>query len=701
VAKHRKAGKGRLIFDAVIAFAARWVGILYSWAKKLVHAILWAFGAIVIALLLIFLGQWIFETPRDSAYRFLISDKPCEAKTALFETDNNEADAYANLGKNPQPNPLQCSLQLHTFPSADQSKPEISYYLSFVEFDEEGGPSQKGLDGNLLPASWSQMDVLKQHLLLQKKNYVLVFVHGWRHDASIGDSNVANTRLFAAYAKSFLNQRCKLDSSFCDVTVTAVYIGWRGARVDENKVGRFFRHVLGKNATDNLNTVLAFSTLYDRKPVSEAVAPAVISDLRLIDYAIHRQPDNTEKSGGEFNRMIVFGHSLGGNLLASALKDTMIAIVRRHQGGAYKVTPKINKEGKIEYEYTAVREPEIVRPPFGNLVVLLNPASEAYKWTEIQRAMREKIPFRSNEEISDADLTNGHIFFSNRQPPIYIAITAANSWPVGGIRLGDISPDSVGRDLKCNAERRVGYDWATDEVFSVFKWDFRPAADTLEKIATTVEDPACPEATRPPGWIWRKIYYRTARIIRNFPFMQTNAEYSRAIGHLNPLRPPFGHLLGESFIPSTDFGTTHELTVNQPLTATEQAEDYGKRQYSYAAHPVYSECDRSNGWLLSARKRNSPFGAMWDSGYKGGSDQHDDKNLTPVRNPKSGEYVESQFRHGYFRSGMDPIVRANDPFWNVRAFDSAMRDHDGYISYPFICAIHQLVLDDVANEPKK
>ena len=55
------------------------------------------------------------------------------------------------------------------------------------------------------------------------------------------------------------------------------------------------------------------------------------------------------------HKLIVFGHSLGGNLLISATKDEMIKQVRRHVAGRY------------------------FDPPIGNLVVLINPAAEAAK----------------------------------------------------------------------------------------------------------------------------------------------------------------------------------------------------------------------------------------------------------------------------------------------------------------------------------
>ena len=46
---------------------------------------------------------------------------------------------------------------------------------------------------------------------------------------------------------------------------------------------------------------------------------------------------------------------------------------------------------------------------------------------------------------------------------------------------------------------------------------------------------------------------------------------------------------------------------------------------------------------------------------------------------------------------MAPITRANDPFWNVRAFDNELSRHDGYRLTSFICAVSQLVLDDTTG----
>ena len=187
-------------------------------------------------------------------------------------------------------------------------------------------------------------------------------------------------------------------------------------------------------------------------------------------------------------------------------------------------------------------------------------------------------------------------------------------------------------------------------------------------------------------------------MLRNVPFMNTSSEDTRTIGHFDPVRPPFG-IIGVSPTPdpATIYGTTHEFIINQ---------DPGHdTAYTNAASPYRSECAIVDHWLWDVRqdKDLGGYGTRWDSGYT----QWDDKgvllptnppNRTPIRK-RAGRvgHLEAQFRHGLLHGGMMPIVQADDPFWNVRAFDTALKKHDGYVSYPLICAINQLVMDDVAS----
>ena len=362
----------------------------------------------------------------------------------------------------------------------------------------------------------------------------------------------------------------------------------------------------------------------------------------------------------------------------------------------------------------------VMTPPFGDLIVLLNPASEASNWTALQRAMRQRVFF----DGSEADRVAGHKFFPPQQPPIYIALTSAYAWPVAPIREVDKrnpNPkviDAINEinqtNQKTEFRTRVDYDWATHDLFPAFKDDFRPLSDTLILWASYFESnrPDAKGLENTEGdrcsavgtWasscrsILASLLHGGAAVLRNVPFMNTSSEDTRTIGHFDPVRPPFG-IIGVSPTPdpATIYGTTHEFIINQ---------DPGHdTAYTNAASPYRSECAIVDHWLWDVRqdKDLGGYGTRWDSGYT----QWDDKgvllptnppNRTPIRK-RAGRvgHLEAQFRHGLLHGGMMPIVQADDPFWNVRAFDTALKKHDGYVSYPLICAINQLVMDDVAS----
>jgi hypothetical protein len=400
--------------------------------------------------------------------------------------------------------------------------------------------------------------------------------------------------------------------------------------------------------------------------------------------------------------MIIFGHSLGGNMIASALKDQMIELIRHHEPGTK------------------------LKSPIGDLIVLLNPASEANNWTMLQRTTKQ----RGNPQSAEGDA-----LYPIDQPPIYVSLSAAAIWPAGGLRETDIRlmREIEKRDPKYDPKMtdcdvihkryeeyndRADYDWATHDLFPAFRGDFRPAAETLDRLKDScMEGPHL--TTRPP---MASVMAVVAAFLRNIPFMNTDFEQTRTIGQLDPFRPPFG--VYNSGLPhaATQVGTTHELSINLPKRHAETdrikpRDAIEDTVYGNAADPYLSECDIVDHWLWKARARQQvrfPLGKpwskgdFWDSGYST-TDLQDyivsgdqcQPNLTPVRQRAiwAAGHVESQFRHGLQKAGMDPIISANDPFWNIRAVDNGLHAHSGYVSYPLICAIHQLVMDDVASKP--
>jgi hypothetical protein len=168
-----------------------------------------------------------------------------------------------------------------------------------------------------------------------------------------------------------------------------------------------------------------------------------------------------------------------------------------------------------------------------------------------------------------------------------------------------------------------------------------------------------------------------SKFVRTFPFQNTDQEYTHTIGHLDPPRPA-GGVLTEYLTSAAPFGTTHELVGTYPGIEKHHP-------YSTLADASIS-CPIANRWLLRARLQK-PNGTFWDS--------NDLAPSTPVA-VNEGKPA-AQFLHSFILGGTAAITRASDPFWNMRAFDTALSRHDGYRLSSFICAMNQFVMDDVTG----
>lgn len=701
---------------------------VWKFFKRLIRVLKWlVFGTVLVFLGVLFINFGVLSTSQFRAYRDLDPNVPAcreglakgwtiladvgrERLRTAAETDDADGwadpsdDETAVVARDSKWSALlRCSLQRHIIPAESVAAKPLEYYLGFLEFQENGEPYAlvaKGAGGDtdvnssmlqhaiesemlehhtaatVVKPIITQLDVLKQHLSTGS-NYVIVFIHGWRHDARIGDQNVADLRLYAAHAARFLAQRCPIEPQYCDMKVTAIYVGWRGARVDEEGLLHYF----GKSVGGFFGTLSAAATLFDRKLVSERIAPGAISALRTLESVL--APDtsgDTIKTGSKHNKMVVAGHSLGGNMLATGLKDDLIKLVRRHKFG------------------------ENLPPVLGNLVVLINPAAEATKWTAIQREVWDRTAYHVDEHTPSPEVVRESGFFPANQRPVLVSVTAAIGFRPGGLRSGDCAWIGLDTDDKFKSARQqirnqvansdsmfdsgIDYDWASHDLFPTFKFDFRPAAAYFDMLSARIEGrhpqgESC-TTTKPPTFFARLKSLPT-RILsfvgESTPFQNPSWEDSHTIGNLDPPRPAAGNL-ADALTSSAPFGTTHEL-----LGLNAEREDHNP--YATLADADI-DCPPANHWLIRARaKQKDQYGIFWDS-----------ENLVP---PTAGSVGEgkpaAQFLHGFDLSGTAPITRANDPFWNMRAFDNALSRHDGYRLTSFICAMNQLVMDDITDAP--
>jgi hypothetical protein len=710
----RRSRASRLALYIALSPLRVWRGL----NRAFVWLMQFSFGVFLIFFIPFVIGNFVLSTPKARAYRNLhpsleiCKEGLAKGWTVLAQADQKKLESAQKTDDDGWIDPsndendaiakdkiwatrLRCALQRHIVLAATPGAVPLDYHLGFLEFQESGDPyslTQPGESGDkpitskMLKefsadydgkAPISQLDILKKHLS-GGSNYVIVFAHGWRHDASIGDGNVGDIRHYAAHAARFLSERCAKEGRYCDTKVTAIYIGWRGARVDETGMKR----VLGRTIGGFLGQFASGATLFDRKPVSERVAPAAISALRTLGKVLYpRDLLGKRKPEADRNRMIIFGHSLGGNLFATGLKEDLLKRVREHEPG------------------------ERVPPVVGDLVVLINPASEASNWTDIQREVWRRIAFHADEVTPLDELIQGHKFFPVDQRPVVVSVTAALAFPAGGLREGDCQwlglemDDGHSKDRQAIRTRLaknegmfaegIDYDWATHDLFPAFKFDFRPLAQWFDRQSARVE------GRRPPGQgcdnsnptFWSRVlstpWRAGSKIASTFPFQNTNPEYSHTIGHLDPPRPAAGNFT-EYLTSAAPFGTTHEL-----IGSLDEGQEKHHPYSTLADEPI--KCPPANHWLTRARlaKAKQPYGTFWDS------DQ-----LADSRPEAVGEGPPAaQFLHGFNLGGTAAITRANDPFWNMRAFDNALARHDGYRLSSFICAMNQLVMDDIAEAP--
>jgi hypothetical protein len=228
------------------------------------------------------------------------------------------------------------------------------------------------------------------------QKFVIVFIHGWRHDAAIGDEDEKRFRTLLAYSRSFLNQR-EAKGRYLNAELFGVYIGWRGAQAIE---------------TGTAWMPLFIPTIWNRKAKSEAHAENVIAYLKTIEGHL--------SLNGEKDRMLVVGHSLGGNMLATALN----ACLAGNPSGSFacgegdsKIVPITQYRANIE-----------ARAPIGNLTVLVNPAAEARKWADVQRLLRDRYGKPWKDGMLAQAMKYNDPLFKSTQKPTYISITATPNW---------------------------------------------------------------------------------------------------------------------------------------------------------------------------------------------------------------------------------------------------------------------------------
>ena len=255
-----------------------------------------------------------------------------------------------------------------------------NYDLAFVEFSERGNVFSRERMNQVL-------DFVGKRAQYDPKQpdqgvLALVFVHGWKHNASAEDKNIASFRNLLSKIATL--SRTATSTAGTKMTpprrVIGVYVGWRGLSID-----------WGEPLTN--------ISYWERKQTAEQVARGGVTELLL---RLEREVIDDEP-GRPLNRNLYFvtGHSFGGAVVLAALNDVML---ERIVSGI----PTEDDDGCVQTR------------SFGHGVVLLNPAIEANEALQLKELVAETC-FGSNQVrllhviSSDADAATNQAFRIGQQ----------------------------------------------------------------------------------------------------------------------------------------------------------------------------------------------------------------------------------------------------------------------------------------------
>lgn len=250
--------------------------------------------------------------------------------------------------------------------------PEVTedYELHFVEFDDQGWlhPVKEGSKDGSTEATTNQIDALMGRLAdLMKEGIdlnVVLYVHGWKHNADSGDRDVIQFR-------ELLRSVTTMERGYIEKgprKTLGIYVGWRG------------------KSWDVPDPILSL-TFWTRKSAALRIANGATQELFARLTALQRFYNSPAQSSGcgvarpaqgvvktrsDLQRCkirtLMIGHSFGAWILYSAIHSSLIE--------------SLNVRRDIPSKDIRSERAERV----ADLVVLINPAFEASRYETLHRA---------------------------------------------------------------------------------------------------------------------------------------------------------------------------------------------------------------------------------------------------------------------------------------------------------------------------
>jgi hypothetical protein len=253
-----------------------------------------------------------------------------------------------------------CAMYNHPYPV--ETNTDRRYDLHVVQSDDYGS----FWDTNVAQSALNHIDALSK----KTNTLVVVFIHGWHHNAQGDDDNLGDFKesLGELYDELTKEARKELRRSVTrsdDFRIVGIYIGWRGR---------------------SLPWLADYATFWGRKSAAERIGGGDVSEFierlqRIYLRANAHDENDVRGSYKPFTGLVTVGHSFGGQVLWQSLERLLEdSLIRRAPCMANLLDPAARPTAEEE---------RLPIDSLGDLNLLVNPALEAYQYARVDALYRQ------------------------------------------------------------------------------------------------------------------------------------------------------------------------------------------------------------------------------------------------------------------------------------------------------------------------
>ncbi len=275
----------------------------------------------------------------------------------------------------------------------DHDKVAQAPCLAFLEFDDLGEPWERSVHGR--PSQLSRaVDLIEKARKMDPATLVLVFVHGWKHNAAGSDKEPEDTNITGFKAVLW-----RIHQEY-QHPVLGVYVAWRGGLVSPDwPVAQQFSY-------------------FNREAAAIRVGNTSLTDALVeLSDAVHGGPPPVSESSR--SRIVMIGHSFGALVLERALSQaTIMYLEKQYEDQNLSGSPETSTSEKAAVSRLCGYPEAVITNPLADMTVFVNSAAGA----------------NESKQMMDY-LASSHFTYQTAQgpQPLFLSVTSKTDTATGVI----------------------------------------------------------------------------------------------------------------------------------------------------------------------------------------------------------------------------------------------------------------------------